>query len=817
MNRSHRFRLPFTVAAAWIAAGSTLLPLSISVVVGAACVLVLPGLLTERALHARIAPYGAASAPARWLTLSVALIALSGLLVSVSGGSVHSLLLAVAATSLALSLVPARSRSDPSSDPEGLEVRSVADAPERPFGDSRAEWAAIAALCVLVVVAVVLAAAAPNVARDRMWYLAFLTRLSSGAPIDWSEPFLGTGNIAPRFAYNGWLLTLAAWSSLAGAMPSLVFERLAPTFLTVATASAAWHFGRRTVALTPGLAALATMATILATRFPFFSPDRYPFFARIAEDKSVALLIFAPVVLVAVAEAVDRRRRATTATWASLALTVVAVAFGHGLVMLLVAITVASLWLFGRNGAASARRVLAVLIVAALVAAVPGRTAMLARERIVDVEEPADAWSDDVTHPVVRAHLRLERTRDLPVGGPIVDPRLVADPLLLVGLSGVVVAWRRRREMGPALLVGSSLPFLVLAFVPFLAPVFGKIVLPWMAYRALWPIPFGSLLALAVGSIARRETGTWLRGGTALVLLATTLAALPWDRTSARPDVVSPLRDSDTREMLAHIAALPVQARIAAAPGFAELVPALSGRAVVALPDRATFVFAGSHEAAEGRLRASAAVVGLAPGSPRMRRAAALSTKATHFVLDDVRCGRAGRQVFRSGALRLCEVRAGGDDTAFSALVAAPASGAREHDLAWMPRAELGNQLTCKPAPERDGDVYGWRRDGRWTAKPVTIRCRARLDPPSTSDLSLVLAATLPRARETMMMRAVLRTTYGRKIVRHAAVPLSGEQRAVVDLPGSGVGRVSLRLTPAYLPYVNLRELFLREQRRIGE
>jgi branched-subunit amino acid transport protein len=417
----------------------------------------------------------------------------------------------------------------------------------------------------------------------------------------------------------------------------------------------------------------------------------------------------------------------------------------------------------------------------------------------------------------VRAHLRLERTRDLPLGGPIVEPSLVADPLLLAGLAGIVVAWLKRREMGAALLAAASIPFITLAFVPFVAPLFGKIVLPWMAYRALWLIPFGSLLAILLAALPRNATGTLLRGITALALLALTLAALPWNRASARPDVFSPLRDRDTREVLARIAALPVGSRIAAAPGFAELIPALAGRPVVAVADRGTFVFAGSHVAAEERLRASAVLVGLAPGSPRVRRAGASRGGATHFVTHGRACGRVGHELFRSGPLRLCEVRQASSDTRFAELLAPSTTGERNHDHDSAVRAAIGAGIACDPVVERDGDVYRWRRESRWTAKPVAIRCRAKLEPPATADLALILAAELPRARETMILRAVLRTTDGRKLVHHAAATLAEGVTADVALPGTGVRAVRLRLTPAYLPYLNLRELFLREQRDVGE
>ena len=83
-----------------------------------------------------------------------------------------------------------------------------------------------------------MALGAPNIARDRMWYMAYITDLASGSVLDWSEPFLGTGHVLARFAHNGCRLTLASWQRLGGIDPLLLFEHLAPLLLTVLMVSA---------------------------------------------------------------------------------------------------------------------------------------------------------------------------------------------------------------------------------------------------------------------------------------------------------------------------------------------------------------------------------------------------------------------------------------------------------------------------------------------------------------------------------------------------------------------------------------------------
>lgn len=791
------------VAAAWLIAKSPLAPPPLAAALAAAAVLVLPGALIERLLFGSIRPYGWFAAPARWLTWSVALTALIGIGASATEGQIGEVLLALGVASLALSLVPSR---------------------EPPPGDATAtdagEVAARGGLLLLTALLTFLAASAANVARDRMWYLAFLTRLAEGGVIDWAEPFLGTGNLAARFAYNGWLLSMAAWSGLGGVPTALVFERLAPPLLCIAVASAAWHFAARAVPRVPGLAALATVASLVATHYPFFSPDRYPFFTRIAEDKTVALLVFVPVTMAAVLEAARTERRIpAAAAWVTLALGVVAAGFGHGLVALLVCISLAAMTLFSAfSPEISFRRVVAAAVVTAILVAVPGRMALIARDRIVDTDDPAAAWNEDETHPVVRAHLRMGRTLELSRGGPIVDPALISDPLLLAGALGTVRALALRASAGGALIAAMTVPFFALAFMPYLAPLFARTVLPWMAYRALWMIPFGALAALLVAVELPRRVAIPLRAGFAALLVFHALAALPERREA--PAVVSPgfagnfSNGSDNERMLALIAALPNDARIAAAPGFAELVPALAGRTVLSFSDRGTVVFAGSRTAAAERLRATALIVGLAPGSPHLRRSVAASNGVTHAVLHDRHCGRFGSEVGRSGSLALCEVRPDPDQRHRSLRRPGP-SGARDPDPA-SARATLENGWSCSPSAPVEQDAAGakiwrWHRMARWTARPVAVRCRADFAAPVRS-AALRIAADLPRAREAVVYRVTMHTASGLRTVVAGYVMLEGSNAVEIPLETADVNVVRLRLAPANLPYLNLRELTLRER-----
>jgi hypothetical protein len=62
-----------------------------------------------------------------------------------------------------------------------------------------------------------------------------------------------------------------------------------------------------------------------------------------------------------------------------------------------------------------------------------------------------------------------------------------------------------------------------------------------------------------------------------------------------------------------------------------------------------------------------------------------------------------------------------------------------------------------------------------------------------------------------------MRTKDGRKIVRHAEMPLEGRRASAIALPAADVRSLQLQLAPAYLPYLNLRELALWERRHVGK
>lgn len=827
----HRFARLAAVAATWTGAslGGHLpspffdWPVSLSAF---AAVALLPGWFVAEALARGRDITSAGERPARALALSVASATLLGLGAFASGGSIEI----VIGGQLALTLAAVAA------------VRGPTRPARREF-----TWSGAAVLAAALALAA-MSAGATNIARDRMWYMAYVTDLSAGGAIDWTEPFLGSDHVVARFAHNGWLLTLAAWQRLAGAEPLVLFEQKAPLLLALLVLSAALAparalFGAGTPA---AVGALASVWVLLSTRFPFFAPDRYPLFGRLPEDKTTALLVLLPVALAACADRLragagtaDRDAGKPTAgiTTATLLLlgSLTAVAGSHAIVYLVLLISCASLAAAYRAlGVCGSRTAVLVVAMSVLVATGPAAIGLAARGQIVEQPATAAAFEELSTHPVVRSHDRMARLvhlRALPHAGPIVDPGLVGEPLLACCLvGGLLVSIVRRRAPWAGFLLIVSAGSLALAFLPWVSPAFGRLVVPWMAYRALWGIPFGLLLAAALleGPALLTLPGRSRAPATIVLVLMVgglSWAHVPWARLV--PGATDTARaglaiSADTRTLLREIAALSPASRIAAAPGFAELVPALAGRRVLAFSDRGTVVFAGTRSDAERRMRASAALIALHGASRHMRNRIIGAYDVTHTVYADRGCDRRAVPIARAGRLRLCAERLRPRARRFLAVSTAVAARAARGELvADLEHADT--RFVCRPAPSTDGahrsrrgaaiqgasgDVRGWRwkRDGRWSARPLTVDCVARPDV-ATRGGRIRFTLALPRAREAVVYRVALFSEHGAIVRKHGVVEFRDNPTAEIRVPDVPTRRLRVRLAPAYLPYLNVKTL----------
>jgi hypothetical protein len=782
------------VAAHWI--GST----TAAVAAFAAIALVPGALLNRQSTGDRL--IRAAELPARALTLSVGITTISGGIAVLAGLPIVFVPGCLLGVSILLALAPSTRN------------HIAADSP--PNAPDRNHRFVLAMLALLVVATAAVAASQANIARDRMWYLAYVTQLAGPGPLDWSEPFFGTGKVLPRFAYNGWLLTLASWESVCGVNVQYLFERIAPTLLIPITGSAALVLGRTLFSdrRAAALAALATIFTLIVTRYPYFSPEHYPFFTRLVEDKTVALLILLPVSL-SMTVSLARTKAAgkplwSFATWATLSTftALTATAFTHALVYALLLIGLLCFGVFEFLRGSERWTVRAPVLAAVLVTAIaigPAWLGFSARSTIVGSAAPHLALETDPEHPVVRSHLRMDRLLPIPVGGPIVDPKLLFEPFLILSLLGGFALLRRRPGQDNALLAAFTFPFLALAFVPWIAPAFGRTVVPWMAYRALWAIPFGPLF-IALVSMTGATRNPRATSVLAASLAAIAVVSLPWLRLVGPQ---SPGLDTETRQVLSEISRLATTTKVAAAPGFSELIPALSGRHVLAFSDRGTTVFAGSKRSAQRRMQAATAIIGLAPGSPRLRQRLVGYYGITHTVYEKRACPPASVAILENDRFSLCAVRDGSSKRPALRRVTAVAASKADGS----PLARLGDGIVCRPIPlpaqhANSPSRFRWRRNARWSARPVAVNCAARW-PRAIRASRLRLELNLPKSDEALLYRIAVTSQDGKRLRKQGVVEFHGNPNAEIALPAVEMTKIRFRILPAYLPYLNLRGLAL--------
>lgn len=817
---SGRRRSLLQVVAVWIAAlVAPLVGNGTAVLTAVVAVLVLPGAVLLRALGSRSAgDYCLAddplARPAIVITLSTALCGLSVLACTAAALPMHAALLTLMLVTLVLAALPSSGSA-----------RQQAASREA-AGLASNEKLLLLLLAASVLLLAVMAASGANIARDRMWYMAFITRLADGSAMGMGEPFFGSGLVLPRFAGNAWISTLAAWTGLARVPTPLIFEQVAPVLLAPLCTSAAYALGRALFGNRNGgiVTALCTVAVLLATRYPFFSPERYAPFGRLAEDKTVALLIFAPTAF-AWLLAVLRRGIADARQLLTAALLLAAVALSHAIVYLALMAWTAAALLTGFARGEQARTRTAVGLLVLLLALPPAFSGLAARQGPAGGLSATSMAQTDPLDPVVRAHLRMQRTVQLPLGGPVTNPRLLDDPLLLLALAaGLAACLFDRRKAWARLLLATCLGSLLLAFTPFLSPLFGRAIVPWMAYRALWLLLPGPLLAAALLELPRVIVLPRMNTSGPLLLLlllvfAFSLPRFPWTRLSAvQARAATRLQpDRDTLELLDELAGLPADAIIATGPGLSELIPAWSGRNVLAFSDRGTVVFSGSRKTGNRRLRAAAALLGLRGGSRGMRNRLAATWKVSHVVTEGQHCDRKGAPLFSNQRYTLCAERyhRKADHQLDLTTAVASASGYATPDYATPGNelrvlAGLGHGLSCDPVPELLDGVARWRRDSRWQGSPLSIRCTAEFETPR--DLSrLRISARLPRAGEALVYRVLMRGP-GQRFRRHGALEFKGNPHGEIRLRARAVNRVEITLAPAYLPYLNLESLELIER-----
>lgn len=476
-----------------------------------------------------------------------------------------------------------------------------------PIERTRHEWLALL-LAAAVLLPAVWKYAGGGV--DDWWDLAYVRALADRRLIDFSEPMLGTGRVHPRFSWSSWLLLQAAGRALVGSDPVMLQWKVLAPVVCVASVTAVLSLARAVFA--GGDRKLVVLA-VIATPAWIFGTDALPYFTRLHQDKFVAALVLMPVLL---ATALDYVSRPTARRTMLVACTAMALCSVHTLVFGVASLGVLACsatayrnsrerrgWCSVRSGAFGLPAAALLCGVLALVMLPPLWQAWALRSWFAG-QGVGLATPDN---PVVRAHLALDRL--VAAGTPymIVNPGALFGPLGLVVALGACLALRRKSAGDSYLLTLTFVPAAII-FLPLVAAGVGAVTVPWMLYRIGWLVPQPLLLARVFVPALRAER--WPLRTLGLLLGALVVLAL------SAPTAADRLR----REMREHpfsyetfprgttLAAYRFLDRaerpgaVLAPQGFSNLIPAMTGRPVVAFSERGTLVFSGNEFGAYARL-----------------------------------------------------------------------------------------------------------------------------------------------------------------------------------------------------------------------
>jgi Flp pilus assembly protein TadD len=445
---------------------------------------------------------------------------------------------------------------------------------------------------------------------DDWWDLAYVRALSERAFLDFREPMLGTGRVHPRFSWSAWVLLQAAGRELAGADPFHLQSRVIAPVVCIGSVSAVLLLARAVFTtanrLTVILSGFAATAWIYGT-------DALPYFVRLHQDKFFAALVLMPVLLATALDYIARptaRRAAVVALSAMALCSVHTLVFGIGALGVLASAAAAYCgsrerrgWYTVRNGRFGYRQAAVLAAVLVLTSIPPVWQAWTLRDWFMN-QGVALAMPDN---PVVRAHLALGRL--IAAGTPfmVVNPGAIFGPIGLVAALGACLALRRKRQGDAYLLALTLVPAAVL-FLPLVAAGIGVVTVPWMLYRIGWLIPQPLLLARvfrAAVAIAWRPLRVLAVAGCVMVVVA---LSVPTAADRLRRGMREHPFSQEVFPRGTTLAAYRFLDRaespgvVLAPPGFSNLIPAMTGRPVVAFSERGTLVFAGSEEAAYSRL-----------------------------------------------------------------------------------------------------------------------------------------------------------------------------------------------------------------------
>lgn len=428
------------------------------------------------------------------------------------------------------------------------------------------------------------------VSGDRWTYLGLIRNHLDSEQLASVSPFLKDGSVSWRQVADAWGVAIAFLARWLQVDPVDLFSlHLAPILVVLGLLlyfSLARHLFRD---LRLASFALLVTAVYLVTDSEWNEGLGFVILSRTVEDKVVAAFACYPLAMIFFLRYVRVRE---TASLALFALCAVASGLIHPLGPAFCGLSVVGFWAT-RLLAAPGKFSLRSCMMTGLVLLAGGAVPLLQRSSVEAMSLTPTTFTPEMIREALALHRYTLLVLDLETDSYMAHPALLSHPVVI--LAALVLPWMAFRTRGLAaghFIVGTMAALLVALFNPWLAPLVGKVITPWLLWRLTWIAPVGFIVAWAGGEAvrslvrwSRNGKAAWLEllgGGLVLLLLVVALLGAGRRLTPSWEYLRwwnSRLIDEDLRTTLAAARDTVIPGtRIMTPVEHAHLVPALLGK-----------------------------------------------------------------------------------------------------------------------------------------------------------------------------------------------------------------------------------------------
>jgi tetratricopeptide (TPR) repeat protein len=372
---------------------------------------------------------------------------------------------------------------------------------------------------------------------------SFAADALANLPLNASEPLFGT-SLGPgvRAVFNQSLPMMYLWSALADIDPVTLTAVASRNIIALWIVLATYTLGKAAFnSRRFGLYATAIQMLIYLAA-PFWRGDNVSlfFFERNNADKFMVLATMLPVVC---AFAIQYVRFGRRDYWLAAAVATLAVSLIHPLIAAMLALSLASFGgfhlLFNLRHRLAWRRVVALAGLVILTMFIPLVQLLLSRgeaplasaypgtfdgwkigERMTpilpfvqipalhvygplpDLDQLEAGAANSTTNPFLiwRFAINMDRQRLIffDIDRYVTDPRLILEPIYILALLMLpLLLLYIHRSIAAQFILGTTVGILVILFSPFIMPLIGSLVMPWILWRLIWLFPYGLIIAAA--------------------------------------------------------------------------------------------------------------------------------------------------------------------------------------------------------------------------------------------------------------------------------------------------------------------------------